>query len=245
MANLAAGEGMDEVVHGAHFNWFSYIPGLSELPAHISGAIFVSMILALFAVAARMSLARHKDYLVPPARLTFLNFSDMIAEGLYGVTKSMLGHDAHKYFPVMGSIFLYVLLSNLIGLFPGMEPPSGNINTNLAIGAFVFLYYNYQGLKASGLSYLKHFLGPVWYLAWLLLPVEIISHVARPFTLALRLKGNMVGDHTVLATFTNLVPYGLPIPFYFLGLMVCVIQAYIFVMLTMVYVSLAKESDHH
>ena len=236
---------MDEVVHGAHFNWFSYVPVLSGLPPHIAGAILVSVLLALFALAARMSLARHKDYLVPPDRLSFLNFSDMIAEGLYGMTKSVLGHDAYKYFPIMGSIFLYVLVSNIIGLFPGMEPPSANINTNLAIGAFVFLYYNYQGLKASGISYLKHFLGPVWYLAWLLLPVEIISHVARPFTLALRLKGNMVGDHTVLATFTDLVPYGLPIPFYFLGLMVCVIQAYIFVMLTMVYVSLAKESDHH
>ena len=151
-----------------------------------------------------------------------------------------------KYFPVVGALFLYVVLNNLIGLLPGMEPPSANINTNLACGVFVFLYYNYQGLKHGGLHYLKHFAGPVWYLSWLLLPVEIISHTVRPLTLALRLKGNMVGDHTVLATFTGLAPKGLilPIPFYFLGLMVCVIQAYIFVMLTMVYVSLAKESDH-
>lgn len=238
---------MDEVVHGSHFNWFSYVPVLSGFEPHIAGAIFVSLILAVFALMARLSLARHKDYLVPPDRLSFLNFCDMISEGLYGMTKSVLGHGAHTYFPIMGSIFLYVLVSNLVGLFPGMEPPSANINTNLAIGAFVFFYYNYQGLKASGISYLKHFLGPVWYLAWLLLPVEIISHVARPFTLALRLKGNMVGDHTVLATFTDLAPGGLvlPVPFYFLGLMVCVIQAYIFVMLTMVYVSLAQESDHH
>lgn len=239
---------MDEVVgHGAHFNWFSYVPGLGMLQPHVAGAIFVSLILGLFALAARASLARHKDYLVPPDRLSFLNFADMVAEGLYAMTKSVLGHDAAKYFPIMGSIFLYVLVSNLIGLFPGMEPPSSNINTNLAVGAFVFIYYNYQGVKAAGLPYFKHFLGPVWYLAWLLLPIEIISHTVRPFTLALRLKGNMVGDHTVLNVFTGLAPGGLvlPVPFYFLGLMVCVIQAYIFVMLTMVYVSLAKETDHH
>ncbi len=239
---------MDEVVgHGAHFNWFSYVPGLSQLPPHVAGAIFVSLLLGIFALAARAALAGHQNYLVPSDRFTFLNFADMLAEGLYGLTKSILGHEAAKYFPIMGALFLYVLISNLIGLFPGMEPPSSNINTNLALGVFVFLYYNYQGVKSAGLSYFKHFLGPVWYLAWLMLPIEIISHVARPLTLALRLKGNMVGDHTVLNIFTHLAPWGLglPVPFYFLGLMVCVIQAYIFVLLTMVYVSLAKESEHH
>jgi F-type H+-transporting ATPase subunit a len=230
----------------SHFSWFHYVPVLSQFEHHIAGAIVVSLILAVFAVAARLALARNPSYLIPPGRLSFLNFADILSESLYKMTESVLGHDAPTYFPIVGGLFLYILVSNLIGLFPGIEPPSANINTNLACGIFVFFYYNYQGLKHGGLHYLKHFCGPVWYLAWLLLPVEIISHVARPFTLALRLRGNMVGDHTVLSTFTGLAPGGLilPIPFYFLGLMVCVIQAYIFVMLTMVYVSLAKESDH-
>ncbi|MGZ3650675.1 MAG: F0F1 ATP synthase subunit A [Bdellovibrionota bacterium] len=233
-------------MHESQFNWFHYVPGMSQFEAHIAGALLVSAILAVFAVMARFSLARHPNYLVPPGRLSFLNFADIISEQLYKMTESVLGHDAPAYFPVVGGLFLYILLSNLIGLFPGIEPPSANINTNLACGVFVFLYYNYQGLKHGGLHYLKHFFGPVWYLSWLLLPIEIISHTVRPFTLALRLKGNMVGDHTVLNVFTGLAPKGLvlPVPFYFLGLMVCVIQAYIFVMLTMVYVSLAKESDH-
>lgn len=227
------------------FNWFHYVPGLSALEPHVAATIVVCGILVLFSLAARLSLARHKDYLVPPDRLSFLNFADIVSESLYGMTKSILGHDAPIYFPIMGGLFLYVLLSNLIGMFPGMEPPTANINTNLAVGVFVFLYYNYQGFKAAGISYLKHFFGPVWYLAWLLLPIEIISHFVRPFTLALRLKGNMVGDHSVIAAFTHLVPYGVPVPFYFLGLLVCFIQAFIFVMLTMVYVALAKETDHH
>jgi F-type H+-transporting ATPase subunit a len=233
-------------MHESSFSWFHYVPGMAALDAHIAGALLVSSILAVFALMARLALARQPNYLVPPERLSFLNFADIVSEQLYKMTESVLGHDAPVYFPVMGGLFLYILLSNLIGLFPGIEPPSANINTNLACGVFVFLYYNYQGLKHGGLHYLKHFFGPVWYLAWLLLPIEIISHAVRPFTLALRLKGNMVGDHTVLGVFTGLAPHGLvlPVPFYFLGLMVCVIQAYIFVMLTMVYVSLAKESDH-
>lgn len=232
--------------HESHFSWFHYVPGLSLLPTHVAAAIFVCAILGLFALFARIAIARHANELVPSDRFSFFNVADMIAEGLYKMTESVLGHDAPKYFPVMGGLFLYVLISNLIGLLPGVTPPSANINTNLACGIFVFLYYNYQGLKHGGLHYLKHFMGPVWYLAWLLLPIEIISHVFRPFTLALRLKGNMVGDHTVLSVFTDMAPHGLilPVPFYFLGLMVCVIQAYIFVMLSMVYVSLAKESDH-
>ena len=231
--------------HEAHFSWFHYVPGLGQLPPHVAGAIFVSGILVFFSLSARLALARHKDYLVPPDRLSFLHFADIVSESLYKFTESVLGHDAAEYFPVMGALFLYILVSNLIGLFPGFEPPTNNINTNLACGIFVFLYYNFHGFKASGFSYLKHFFGPVWYLSWLLLPIEIISHVVRPFTLSLRLYGNMVGDHTVLSVFTGLVPYVLPVPFYFLGLMVCAIQAFIFVLLTMVYVTLAKESDHH
>ena len=231
--------------HEAHFSWFQFIPFLNQLETHIAGTIVVGAILIVFALAARLALAGSKDYLVPPGKLTFLNFADIISENLYGTTKSILGHDAPKYFPIIGALFLYVLVSNLFGLLPGLSPPTDNINTNLAAGLFVFLYYNYQGFKAAGISYLKHFFGPVWYLAWLLLPVEIIAHVVRPFTLALRLRGNMVGDHTVLSVFTHLVPYVVPVPFYFLGLLVCFIQAFIFVMLTMVYISLAKESDHH
>lgn len=234
------------MAHESHFSWFQYVPGLNTLEPHVAGAIFIGIILMIFALAARLALAANKNYLVPPGRMSFLNFADIVSENLYKMTESVLGKDAPIYFPVVGGLFLYILLSNLIGLLPGVEPPSANINTNLACGVFVFLYYNFQGLKHGGLHYLKHFLGPVWYLAWLLLPIEIISHAVRPFTLALRLKGNMVGDHTVLSVFTGLAPGGfvLPVPFYFLGLMVCVIQAYIFVMLTMVYVSLAKESDH-
>ncbi|NUM87851.1 MAG: F0F1 ATP synthase subunit A, partial [Bdellovibrionales bacterium] len=153
--------------------------------------------------------------------------------------------DAAKYLPVVGTLFLFIFVCNLFGLIPGFSPPTDNVNTTLACGLFVFLYYNYRGLREGGLHYLKHFLGPVWYMAWMILPIEIISHSVRPFTLALRLKGNMMGDHTVLAVFTDMFGYGVPVAVYFLGLLVCLIQAFIFVMLTMVYISMAKDSEHH
>jgi F-type H+-transporting ATPase subunit a len=231
--------------HEAHFSWFQYVPVLAEMPVHVATALFVTVLLAIFAFAARLAIAGNKNYLVPPSRLSFLNFCDVVSENLYKLTQMVMGKHAHEYFAIVGSLFLFIFINNLLGLIPGVAPATDNVNTTLAAGAFVFLYYNYQGFRASGLSYLKHFLGPVWYMAWLLLPIELISHFVRPFTLALRLKGNMSGDHTVLSVFTQTAPYIVPVPVYFLGLLVCFLQAFIFVMLTMVYISMAKDSDHH
>lgn len=231
--------------HEVHFSWFQLVPGLNQLPDHVAAAVAVAVFLALVTLLARVSLSSSKYGLVPPAKLTFLNFFDIVSGSLYGLTKNMLPHHTEEYFPVVGSLFLYIFVNNLLGLVPGFTPSTDNVNTTLACGIFVFLYYNYIGFKRAGLSYLKHFCGPVWYMAWLLLPIEIISHVVRPFTLALRLRGNMAGDHTVLSTFTNMAPYIVPVPVYFLGLLVCFLQAFIFVMLTMVYVSVASDTDHH
>ena len=233
--------------HAAHFSWFSYVPGMSQLPMHVAGSLLVVAVLMIFSLMARFSLAGNKNYLIPAPKLSFLGFCDIVSESLYKLTKNILGHDAPLYFPVVGALFLYIFVCNILGILPGFSPPTDNVNTTLACGVFVFIYYNYRGFRAAGISYIKHFFGPVWYMAWLLLPIEIISHSVRPFTLALRLKGNMAGDHTVLAVFTDMAPFGLfiPVPIYFLGLLVCFLQAFIFVMLTMVYVSMARDSDHH
>ncbi len=143
-------------------------------------------------------------------------------------------------------IFLYIFISNFIGLIPGFLPPTDNINTTLALGVFIFIYYNYQGIRAQGLiGHLKHFMGPVWYLAFLMLPIELISHAVRPVSLALRLRGNMFGDHLVLSIFSGLVPYVVPIIFMVLGLFVCFIQSFVFSLLSMVYISLATAHHDH
>lgn len=237
-------------MHEGHgFNWLSLIPGLEHAPNHVVMAILVAAVLVVTTLIARSQLAgamKGADGgLVPHSRLSFLNFFEIIAENLYGLTESVIGHhEAPVYYPVIGSMFVFIFTCNIVGLIPGFLPPTDNMNTTLALGAFVFLYYNYAGFKAHGIGYLKHFMGPVLWLAPLMLIIEFAGHLFRPLSLALRLRGNIMGDHVVLSVFSGLVPYLLPVVFYGLGVFVAFIQAFVFCLMTMVYISLSTAHDH-
>jgi F-type H+-transporting ATPase subunit a len=212
-------------------------------------ALIVSAILVVTTAIARTQLksamAGPDRALVPDSKLTFRNFFEIIAESLYKLTEMIIGHhDAPVYFPVIGTLFVFIFTSNIVGLIPGFLPPTDNLNTTLALGAFVFVYYNFAGLKAHGLAYLKHFLGPILWLAPLMVVIEVASHIFRPLSLALRLRGNIMGDHVVLGVFSSLVPYLLPVIFYGLGVFVAFIQAFVFCLMTMVYISLSTAHDH-
>ncbi|MFN7685728.1 MAG: F0F1 ATP synthase subunit A [Oligoflexia bacterium] len=229
------------------------IPSLDHHYYHVAMAIGVSALVMLGTAVAALQLKRVRQgvgatsdgALVPEGKWTFRNFFEIAAEGLYKLTESTLGaHEAPHYFPVIGSLFVFIFVSNVIGLIPGFLPPTSNLNTTLALGTFVFLYYNYVGLKVNGLSYLKHFLGPVLWLGPLMLIIEIASHIFRPLSLALRLRGNIEGDHIVLSVFSGLVPYVLPMVFYGLGIFVAFVQAFVFCLMTMVYISLSTAHDH-
>ena len=190
-------------------------------------------------------MARPDGGLIPSSRLTYLNFFELVAERLYSFVESVLGkHLAHTHFPLIGSTFLLILSCNLLGLIPGFLPPTDNLNTTLALGFISFLSYNYVGLRENGLAYLKHFMGPVLPLAPLLLAIELFSHIFRPLTLGLRLRGNIMADHTILSVFSELVPLVIPVIFYAFGLFVAFVQAFVFTLLTMVYLSLAAEHEH-
>jgi F-type H+-transporting ATPase subunit a len=240
----------ESYMHGEHsFNWISHVPGLSLLPVHVATALVIVALLIVTTLMARARLVQAMQSpggaLVPDSKWTFKNFFEIVAESLYGLTKSVIGeHDAPIYFPVVGTLFVFIFTSNIIGLIPGLLPPTDNLNTTMALGAFVFLYYNYAGFKAHGAGYLKHFLGPVLWLAPLMLIIEVASHVFRPLSLALRLRGNIMGDHVVLGVFSSLVPYALPVIFYGLGVFVAFIQAFVFCLMTMVYISLSTSHDH-
>jgi F-type H+-transporting ATPase subunit a len=183
--------------------------------------------------------------LIPDAKLSFRGFFEIIAESLYKLTESVIGEqDTPIYYPLIGSLFVFVFASNIVGLVPGLLPPTDNLNTTFAIGIFVFVYYNYAGIRAHGLAYFKHFLGPILWLFPLMLPIELISHLARPLSLALRLRGNIMGDHMVLGIFNELVPPLLPVVFYGLGVFVSFVQAFVFCLMTMVYISLSTAHDH-
>ena len=153
-----------------------------------------------------------------------------------------------QVFPFIATLFLFIFFSNIIGLVPGFLPPTEYLTTTFALGILTFIYYNYKGCREVGtLNYLKHFAGPMFLLAPLVFPIEILSNLIRPVSLALRLRGNMYGDHIVLSVFTELSPGGLIIPiiFLFMGLLVSFIQAYVFTSLTMVYISLATAHHDH
>ncbi len=237
-------------MHEQHgFNWLTLIPGLAGHPNHVVMAAAVAVVLFSATWVARMQLATvmrgPSGGLVPEAKLTYRNFFEIAAESLYGLTETILGHhDAPHYFPVVGTLFLFIFASNMVGLVPGFLPPTDNLNTTLALGVFVFLYYNYIGFKANGIGYLKHFMGPLLWLAPLMLIIEVASHVFRPISLALRLRGNIMGDHVVLSIFSEQVPYLLPVIFYGLGVFVAFVQAFVFCLMTMVYISLSKAHDH-
>ena len=148
--------------------------------------------------------------------------------------------------PLYGAMFLFILVNNAIGLIPGFSPPTSNVNTTLGLGLLSFAMYNYFGFKTHGIGYLKHFIGPIWWLFFLMLPLEIIDNILRPFTLNLRLLMNMFADHLVLDIFTDLTKLIVPIAFYLLGSIVVLIQAFVFTVLSMVYVSLATAGhDAH
>ena len=236
-------------MHETHFYWLQLIPGLAEVHYAVVMTVLVAATLVLTTFVARVQLgraiAREDHGLVPDGTLTYRNFFEIIAESLYGLTENVIGHhDAPVYFPVVGTLFVFIFASNLVGLIPGVIPSTENLNTTLALGAFVFIYYNIAGLRAHGLSYLKHFLGPILWLSPLMLVIELASHIFRPLSLALRLRGNIMGDHVVLGVFSGLVPYLLPVVFYGLGVFVAFIQAFVFCLMTMVYISLSTSHDH-
>lgn len=234
----------------AHASGYTFISNLEHqfhLPEHFLTFTLVSLILVLIGLVYRSKVASAPNVVVPDSGITFRNIIEAFGEFIYNLCRSTMGEkEAKQYFPVIGMLFILIFFSNVIGLIPGFLPPTDNVNTTLGLGLFVFIYYNIMGIKEQGfIGHIKHFMGPVWYLAVIIFPIEIVSHAVRPLSLALRLRGNMFGDHLVLSIFSGLLPYIVPIVFMVLGLFVCFIQAFVFTLLTMVYISLATAHHDH
>jgi F-type H+-transporting ATPase subunit a len=183
---------------------------------------------------------------VPPRTMNLRNFFEYTAESVYGMVEGAMGEkNAARFFPLIGTLWMFILFGNLIGLVPGFISPNDTLKTNVGIALLVFFLTHYFGVREHGLSYFKHFLGPVPVLIPLMLPIEIISHIARPISLSVRLMGNMMADHKVVMSFFALVPFLVPLPFMLLGLLICLIQALVFCSLAMVYISMAIEHEEH
>lgn len=213
---------------------------------HVMLALCVLVFVIIGALAFKRGLTSADKGMVPPRKMNLRNIFESIAESVYGMVEGAMGeHNAKRFFPLVGALWLFILFGNLIGLLPGFASPNDTLKTNVALAAVVFFATHIYGIKEHGLAYFKHFLGPVPALAPLMLPIELVSHIARPMSLSLRLMGNMLADHKVIGSFFALVPLFVPLPFYVLGLLVCLVQAIVFCTLTMVYLSMAVEHEEH
>lgn len=228
--------------HG--FSWVGAIPGLAAIPPHLATALLVMIGLSLFALRVRAQLAGTPDPTLPESGFSARNVAEVVTEMIGGLAEGVLGHDAPKYVPLFGSLFMFILAANLVGLLPGFTPPTDNFNITLGLGAISFVAYNYYGARAHGFRYLKQFMGPLLLLSPLMIVVEGFSHLFRPASLAIRLYGNMFADHLLLGIFTDLTKVVIPVVFYVLGTFVSFVQALVFTLLTMVYVALAISHDH-
>ena len=227
----------------SHFTWFD-AAGIDHHYTYVAANVVVTTGLVLFAVAARAALGSGEKALVPAGGFGIKGIAEALTEYIDELVSSVLGAGSRGYVPLFGSIFFFVIMNNLFSLVPGMTAATSNINAALAIGIFSFLVYNVMGVIKGGWHYLAHFAGPVWWLAWLMLPIEIISHMIRPFSLGIRLSVNMTADHAVLGTFIDMTKVVIPVIFYGMGTFVSFIQALVFTMLSMVYVALATADDH-
>jgi F-type H+-transporting ATPase subunit a len=174
---------------------------------------------------------------IPDPRFTLRNLFELILGFLSQLAEDIIGHHYKKYIPLLGTCFLFILFMNLIGLIPGFLPPTQKMNITVGLALVIFLSTHYFGVRENGLAYFKHFLGPMWWMFPIMLPIEIISHLARPMSLSLRLFGNITGDHAVVAGFMALIPIVVPSVFMGLGVFVSFMQAFIFTVLSMIYIS--------
>jgi F-type H+-transporting ATPase subunit a len=236
--------------HHGPKSWLLKLPGLPEIMRdekylHVNGALTVFLIITVFSVLAYLAIrGREKDFLVPKPKFGLVSVVDVMIESLYKFVVGIIGPHGEEHFPFVASCFIFVLVSNFLGLLPMSASPSANPNTTLALGLLSFLYYNIMGVKAHGVvGYAKHFLMGLGFAGIPIALLELVSHFVRPISLGLRLFINLEVDHMVLGAFTEIFAWLLPVPLLLFGLVICTIQAFIFATLTAVYIQMATEHE--
>jgi F-type H+-transporting ATPase subunit a len=200
--------------------------------------ILVVAALIAFFILVRLTLSVEKP-----------NAAQQLAEMVHEFTgtqgEQIIGHGQERFQAFVTCIVLFVLLNNFLGLIPGVITPTSEPVVPLGLAVLTFLYYNYHGIRTQGpVGYIKHFAGPVWWMSWLILPIEIVSHLARVLSLTIRLYANMLASDLVTLVFFSLIPFAIPTIFLGLHFAVSIIQAFVFMLLTMIYLSLATAHDH-
>ncbi len=210
-----------------------------DIPDHVIMALLVLLISAVvFPLMARRVSRENPGH--------FQQMLELVVGGLKELLRDIIGHDGDRYLYIIGSFAAFIFVSNIFGIFFFLQPPTSNPNTTFGLALCAFLYYNYQGIRAQGLGhYLKHFAGPMPILAPLMIPIEIIGHLARILSLGMRLFGNIFGEHTATGIFMGMLPFVLPWPMMGLGIFGAFLQTFVFIMLTMVYIGGATVVEEH
>jgi F-type H+-transporting ATPase subunit a len=242
----AAAHSAESAEHGS---WIQFLYHYHLVPSTIPDAVTIGVLTAIALGLAAFLMTRDLKR-IPTTRQAAL---ELIVTGLQNFVVDLIGPEGKRYLPIVGTVFIYILVMNLEGLIPGWKSPTANINVTAALALTVFLFVQYQGLRANGLfGYLKHFAGePIW-LAPLNFPIHIIGELARPLSLSIRLFGNIFGEDTVISVLMlmglTLIPH-LPIPIqaplYFLGVFTSLVQALVFSILTCVYIASATVHEDH
>jgi F-type H+-transporting ATPase subunit a len=222
------------------FTWLGQLP----VPEQILTAALVAALLIAFAAYVHGRLAATEAAIMPDEGVSTRNLAEAFVEAISGLAEGVIGHDYARYVPLLASFFAFILIANLIGLIPGFKPPTSDFNITLGLGVVSFAAYHFYGAREHGLKYIKQFLGAVVWLYPLMFVVEIFSHLFRPVSLGIRLFANLFADHQVVEIFTTLTKIGIPVIFYVLGAFVGVVQAFVFTMLSAIYIALAVSHEH-
>jgi F-type H+-transporting ATPase subunit a len=205
-------------------------------PPHVIYGWFLVIVLTMLSLLATRRLE------IYPGR--FQNVMEVIIGGFDFLLNEIMGHSGRRYFPLIATLGIYILTANLLGIIPGFESPTSDINTTLSMAIVVFFSTHVVGVMTHGWKYFKQFMGPVWWLIPLMVPIEIISHFSRPLSLTFRLFGNIKGEDIVLAVVLLLVPTLVPLPVFVLMIFTSIIQTVVFMLLAMMYISGAMEEGH-
>jgi len=230
----------------------NYLPGLANSilsfigrptqPRPWSNFIAMEIVVALVVIVA-FALLRPRLSMDRPGK--FQHVFELVYQFLRGTAGDVLGHDGQRYLSYFGTIFVFILFSNLLGIIPTFESPTMFAPVPLGCALATFAFYNLSGFRAQGVGgYLKHFAGPMPLLAPLMVPIELISHLSRPLSLTIRLYANMYAGEQVTLAFIGLAPLVIPVAFMGLHVFVALLQAYVFTLLTMVYVAGAVAHEH-
>jgi F-type H+-transporting ATPase subunit a len=204
-------------------------------PGHFFPDYIVMCLILLVGLSLSLGLASRRLALVPSKRQGFM---EMIIETFEWLLTDIIGPEGKRYLPLVGTLGLFILSANLLGLVPGLMSPTSKLNVTLGCALTVFVYYHWQGMKAQGvLRYLKQFMGPIPMLAPLLVPIEVISHFSRPLSLSIRLFGNIFAEELLIVIIASIVPLILPLPFMAVSLFTATIQAFVFVLLACIYIA--------